>query len=393
MEKLQGDFYWNKKVLWLKVKNKFILLIIIFIISIIWVWVFNSNLAHNDRNSYIVLINWNATLNSIPLKSNKKEVLKIWDTVRTLWISSLAVLEWWDGSVTRLWWNSSVKINEIYLSENLDKINISFELLSWKSWSNVVSFLWKWSYFNETFIDNVAAVRWTVFDVDLNSEYLYVIDHKVTLTKEDWNVILVKQNQPFNLKSFEFIPLEEFITNFKDKAWEKLNKWIDKELLINLEKQINENLSKLINIKDLNIDKILQDNKKRKEVYNEILADYQKLNFIKSDNLELFKKKIELKEALIKLSSDENRDILIKNTFYDFQDIVSSKKYENLDILLPILENNKDLLKSLNFNKIVNFNSLPKEIKNKFLELKILIIDTSKNIDKKIKEQLDNFNK
>lgn len=375
-----------------KIKNKFIIFIIIIIISIIWFGVYNSYFNNIDRDSYVLLVDWNATLNSLPLKPDEKEIINVWDTIRTLWNSSLAILEWWDGSVTRLWWNTTVKIDNLYLSKNLDTINIKFNLLSWKSWSNVISFLWSESYFKEEFSETVAAVRWTIFDVDLTNDYLYVIDHKVTLTKSDWEQIEVLQNKPINLTNFDFISLEEFLSKFKDKAWEKLNNWFDINLLKSLEEQVTSDLNELINIDDLNIDKVLDSSDlKKEELYNKILTDYQKLNFIKSDNEVLFKKKIELKEALIKLSSDENKQMLMQNTFYDFNNIIDSKNYDNLDILLPILESNKELLKSLNFNKITDFNSLPEKIKNKFIDLKILIIETSSIIDDKIKENLENL--
>lgn len=375
-----------------KIKNKFIIFIIIIIISIIWFGVYNSYFNNIDRDSYVLLVDWNATLNSLSLKPNEKEIINVWDTIRTLWNSSLAILEWWDGSVTRLWWNTTVKIDNLYLSKNLDTINIKFNLLSWKSWSNVISFLWSESYFKQEFSETVAAVRWTIFDVDLTNDYLYVIDHKVTLTKSDWEQIEVLQNKPINLTNFDFISLEEFLSKFKDKAWEKLNNWFDINLLKSLEEQVTSDLNELINIDDLNIDKVLDSSDlKKEELYNKILTDYQKLNFIKSDNEVLFKKKIELKEALIKLSSDENKQMLMQNTFYDFNNIIDSKNYDNLDILLPILESNKELLKSLNFNKITDFNSLPEKIKNKFIDLKILIIETSSIIDNKIKENLENL--
>jgi len=126
-----------------KIKNKFIIFIILIIVSIVWFWIINSFSDKKiNRDSYVLLINWNATLNSVPLKKETRKLLTVWDTVRTIWNSALAVLEWWDGSVTRLWWNSSVKIDDLYLSDNLDTINISFELLKWKSWSTVISFLW-----------------------------------------------------------------------------------------------------------------------------------------------------------------------------------------------------------------------------------------------------------
>jgi len=387
MQKTQADFFWKENSLNKILKNKFILIIIAIIISIIWLGIYSSSTDTKDRNSYVVLIDWNGILNSVPLKLNKKELLHVWDTVKTLWNNALAILEWWDGSVTRLWWNTTVKIDNLYLSNNLDKINISFKLLSWKSWSTVISFLWEESYFKEEFRETVAAVRWTIFDVDLENDYLYVVDHKVNVTKKDWESFIVEQNKPLNLKTFDFIALEEFLKSFKDKAWERLNKQIDTELFKWLQDQIYKNLDELVNINDLNIDWVISEQKK-KELYNKIIEDYQKLNFVKPDDEELFKKKIELKEALIQLSSNENKAMLIQNTFYDFKNVINSKNYEDLDILLPILWENKDLLNSLDFNKIVNFNSLSSDIKNKFIDLKINITEASQNIDSKIKESL-----
>jgi len=388
MQKTQAEFSWKENSLNKILKNKFILIIIAIIISIIWLGIYSSSTDAKDRSSYVVLINWNWTLNTIPLKTNEKELLQVWDTVKTLWNNSLAILEWWDGSVTRLWWNTTVKIDNLYLSNNLDKINISFKLLSWKSWSTVISFLGEDSYFNEYFRDNVAAVRWTVFDIDLDNDYLYVIDHKVNVTKKGWESFIVEQNKPLNLKTFDFIALEEFLKSFKDKAWEKLNKQIDNELFKWLQDQIYKNLDELVNINDLNIDWVINEQKK-KELYNRIIEDYQKLNFVKPDNEELFKKKIELKEALIKLSSNENKSMLIQNTFYDFNNVINSKNYKDLDILLPILWENKDLLNSLNFNKVVNLNSLSEDMQNKLSDLQINLFEARQNIDTKIKDSLN----
>lgn len=385
-----------------KIKNKFIIFIISIIVLIIWLWTYNSFSNKVDRNSYVVLLNWNATLNSIPIKKDIKELLSVWDNVRTIWKSSLAVIEWWDWSVTRLWWNSNVKIDNLYLSDNLDTINISFELLNWKSWSNVISFLWKWSYFNQTFSDNLAAVRWTIFDVDLDNNYIYVIDHKVTLTKNDGEIIVINEKEPFDIKNYDFIALEEFIKSFKDKAWEKLNEGIDKEFLDWLRKQIQQDLDTFINIEDLNIDWIVTSEQKQ-VLYDKIISDYQKLNFIDPSNEDLFKKKIELKDALIKLSTWENKTMLLENTFYDFKNIVDLKKYEDIDLLLPTLWDNTDLLRSLNFRNKVNFDGLPEQLKDKFIELKIIILDKTNeikniNIDAKLDEidsgikwQLDNI--
>ncbi len=184
-----------------KIKNKFIIFFIFIFLWIVLTSIITAFLnKKNNTDSYVVLIKWSATLNSELLKVDSKEKLSIWDTVRTIWENALAVLEWWDGSVTRIWWNSSVKVEELYVSSDIWTINIGFKLLSWKSWSNVVSFLWEDSYFKEYFRDSEAAARGTVFSLDLNNNYLQVIDHRVTINTLEKSVI-IDENKPFNINT------------------------------------------------------------------------------------------------------------------------------------------------------------------------------------------------
>lgn len=390
MLKIQGEFSWKEKRGVPVVKNKFIIFIILIIILIIWIWIFKWYIENNiNRDSHVVLIKGKAMLNTSLLKIDKKEKLIIWDTVRTIWENALAVLEWWDGSVTRLWWNSSVKIDELDISDDLWKLNISFELLNWKSWSNVVSFLWEGSYFKEYFRDSEAAVRWTIFNVDLNSNYLYVLDHKVNLTTGDGTNILVDEMNPLNLLDFNFITLDEFIQSFKDKWWESLNHKIDIEFFDWLRFQIHSDLDELLYINDIDYKEILSNSESREELYNKLLTDYQKYNFIKPNESNLFQTKLELKEALVKLANPVDKNILVENTLYDFRDIISSKDYTSADKVLQILSDNKDLLKNINFNDYFDINILPEEIKNilinRFGDFKNLLLENFNNVqDKKV---------
>jgi hypothetical protein len=65
------------------------------------------------------------------------------------------------------------------------------------------------------------------------------------------------------------------------------------------------------------------DEAKRKEIYNKILTEYQKFNFIKSSNSDLFKLKIELKDKLINLADTKNKDVLLSSLLVDFKDTVN----------------------------------------------------------------------
>lgn len=375
MLKIQAELSLKKKKGYSGIKNKFIIFVILIIIVIIWIWIFKSYVENNiNRDSYVVLIKGQAMLNKNILQIDTREKLIIWDTIRTIWNNALAILEWGDGSVTRLWWNSSVKIDELSISNDLWKLNISFELLSWKSWSNVVSFLGEWSYFKEYFRDSEAAIRWTIFNVDLNNNYLYVIDHKLNLTTTDWKDIIVDQKKPLNLLDFNFISLEKFLQSFKDKWWASLNNKIDVEFFDWLKSQIQNNLDELLYINDIDYKEILSNSEDREELYNKLLEDYQQFNFVKPTDTALFETKLELKNALIKLANPVNKNILIENTLYDFRDIINLKDYTNIDNVLQILSENKDLLKDININEYIETKILPDEIKNllfnKFSDLK-----------------------
>ena len=373
MLKIQSEFSWKVKRCCAGIKNKFIIIIILIIISIIWYWVLNSYYDKvNNKSSYVILINWKATINNNLLEKDIRKEINIWDTITTVWNKALAVLEWWDGSLTRLWWNSSVKIDNLYISNDLTKINIWFELLSWKSWSNVISFLWEESYFREYFADTVAWVRWTVFNVDLEKNYLNVTDHLVTLTKNDWTNFIINESKPFNILTFKFIWLEEFIEKFKNLDWEQLNTKSDINFIDWLEKEIHKDLDSLLE----NINKIWLDEAKRKEIYNKILTEYQKFNFIKSSNSDLFKLKIELKDKLINLADTKNKDVLLSSLLVDFKDTVNWTDFTNLESLLNILSNNKDSIWNIDISNYLDTNLIPEDLKNEFVKN----IDKLKNI-------------
>ncbi len=331
-----------------KIRNKFIIFVFLLIALIVFVWIYNSFFNGVDRNTYAILIDWKWTINDELMIKESKELLEIWDIVKTIWADSLIVVEWWDWSVTRLWANSSVKIKELFVDDDLLQINLSFELLSWKSWSNVLNFMWSKSYFKESFRDIEAWVRWTVFNVDLDNEYISVLKHKVTLVGENINDTVINENEPFSLETFSVIKLIEFIKNVKDKDFADLNVTLDVELLDWLKDKIHENLDKFADLAIENFEKLPLDEKEK--LYNDLLSKYQELNFIESVDEELFAKKMEYKEALINLAWESEKINLIENTLYDLKDSIKSKEYWNLDTILPILFNNKDLLDKVDVN-------------------------------------------
>lgn len=353
-----------------KIKNKFIILILISVILVVLLWIFKSYfLESKDKNSFAVLIEWKWIVNDKLLKLNEKKQLKVWDLVRTIGDNSLIVVEWWDWSLTRIWWNSSIKIDELLVDNNLLKINLSFELLSWKSWSNVINFMWEWSYFKESFRDIEAWVRWTVFNVDLDNDYISVVKHKISLLrKTDNKSFEINEEKPFSLKTFSFIDLAEFIKSIQNKAFEELNKKFDTEYFKILKNNIISKLEYFKSLSNINVSELTKE--KKDALYEELLAKYQQLNFISSENKELFSKKLEYKKVLIELASEKDKIALIENTLYDFKESIISKNYWNLKSIIPILENNLGLIKwlKINFNDYFSNNVIPEELKSIFNE-------------------------
>lgn len=393
-----------------KIENKFIYFILILIIFIIWFSVYISVFKKwVDRNSYVVLVEWEAYLNNDSLSTNKKEKLSLNDVVKTTKENSLAIIEWWDWSVTRLWWNTSIVINELFVSTNVEKLNISFELLSWKTWSNVISFIPEESYFKETFTDTEAAIRWTIFNLDLDKDYLYVIDHNVTLTKDSWETIKVPEKEPIVLSSFTFISLDEFIKNIRDSAFDEINRKFDLELFNKLKIQLEEKLQSLIKVSWTKLENLSQTDKEK--IYNELLSSYQNLNFISSsDNADLFDLKISIKEKLLEIAPDSEKENILNSFLYDFKDSIKNKSYDTLDKIVwifwkynPSIQIKEEVLSYLNS---IPFSSNIKEsiinnistLKNNFswdvLNKDTIIdktIELKTNTENIVKEKLDNL--
>ncbi len=396
-----------------KIKNKFILVVILFVISILGIEIYKTFIVSDvDRNSYVILINWEATLNNSNLQIDKKELLKKQDKIKTIWEESLAMIKWWDWSITRVGWDSSLIINQADVENDLLNIKISFNLEKWKTWSDVISFIGKDSYFHQTFADTTAAVRGTTFEVNLEKDYIYVNRHEVKLINTNWDQKIITENNPFNISTFSFIDLNKFLKNIKDSAWQKLNIKLDEEFYKNLLKSYNkiknntlkkqEELEESINnISDLTIEK-------KQELYAEALSEYQKLNFISTWDKKNYINKLKLKEIVIKLSPEKDKENLLITTLYDFKDLAQNDQFTELTRVAWILWENNEYLPKLNINlwEYIDFNvlnsieipeGLKQEFNNNFNEI-IDIIDIDDNwFINSTKETLDdlkeNFNK
>jgi len=346
-------------------KNKFILVISIFIIALLVYEMYNVYLTSSasfDRSSYFEIIKWRWMVIRWEEKNalkEKWEKVKIHsgDIVYTIWPKSVWVISWWDGSLTRLAWNSRIEIKESFINDDLTQINVDFKLVNWKSWSNVVTFMWEDSYFSQEFDSYVAWVRWTVFEVNLEEDYVYVKDHEVSLEdKEDNKNYKIKAWEVFSINLLELIDQK-----LKDIVWEQLNNNLDKEYIRQLYKDavafIEESKKMPKRVWDffsdswnfmykMNWGTLSQDDldklwiEQKTDYYNSVLARYQKLNFVTPDESELFKEKMRLKEILINLD-DKNNKNLIKYSLYDLDYAIKNNLDQQATMIWDFLSSRK----------------------------------------------------
>ncbi len=376
-----------------KLGNKFIIGVILIITLIVVSQVFIAYWQSNrDTNSYLSLLSWNATLNDIRLMPEDKNILAAWDRVRVIGESSLAVIEWWDGSMTRLGWNTTITVNQNEISRDFTDINISFELIAWKTWSNIVSFIWSDSSFTQTFDGIEAWVRGTVFDVDLDKQFIHTTDHSVQITTPSWDSFLLPEWSVLNLESFSLIELSEYIRELQDSAWIEINNKLDSEYINELkswlESSINSSnpflfLLKFISPKyailyvldtyekqeDIEIYIATMSDSKKQKVYNDVLSVYQDMNFI-SPSDDAYATKMRYKRALVLLDvNDENTQRLVASSAYDLQDMLDSGNSAKIWNTLSFIENNIDKLDTQNLDIVKNgLDYIPEDLRSEFAE-------------------------
>jgi len=319
-----------------------------------------------DRSSYVTLVKWTATLNNNPLIIKKKEKLNVNDIIKTWNNWSLAIIEWWEWSITRLWENTNLEISKNQISEDLTQIEILFKMLwdSWKTWSNVVSYIWDESYFKQEFADTEAAVRWTIFEVNLDKDYLFVKKHEVSLTDlKDKKSYTIIEDKPFDLKSFDFIALEKFIINFQDKTWESINKSLDKDFYKNLKKSLDqsfEQINKLTQIEWLDINNLTW--LEKEELYSDLLASYQNLkpSSISPADDKLYKTKLEYQNILAQLAPENEKKNILRSSIYDLKEAIDLKNMDDFKGIVNLLWENKDAIDFKDLNNFIDASWLDK---------------------------------
>ncbi len=341
-----------------KIKNKFIVFIIFILSAVVWFLLFSP--SNKNLDSSVTLKSWEAIIlqnaSEVNLVENMPVILTAWDTLKTLSEESLAIIKWWDGSVTRLWGIWELIVEEDFVSYDKTQINIKFDLLAGKSWSNVLNYIPTDSHFIQTFNDHEAAVRGTIFDINLDKQYVYVTDHLVNITKPNGETVKVWENKPFSLEKWDFISLLEFIQNFKDGTWTNINKNLDKLRLEDLQAEMlntlqawiwfieYENITKNNDIAQY-IRNLNSDEKRKK--YRELLSEYQNLHFANAKTPELLDEKIKIKQVLVELADEENKERLMQSTLYDLDEVFKTNNPLSFERIIQMFETQNEVIEKL----------------------------------------------
>lgn len=242
-------------------KNPVYILMTMIFLTIIYLVI--SNFRGNNLNSEVFS---QKASDSFVLVDKWSVIVKRWDSVKQLWLKerfwlslwdkvktlsdSNANIFWPDWSVTRLWEKTSVTITELKAKEDLSSFKIKFNIEQWKTWSNVIKYITKDSDFTETYDAwrYAATVRWTVFEINVDDEYVHSVSHNITLTdeneKKSYNI---PEGTARSLHNISYFVPEYFL----DSNWINENLAADKNLINLMAKAWTEKVSRLIKDSDI----------------------------------------------------------------------------------------------------------------------------------------------
>lgn len=376
-----------------KIKNKFIATILWIIVLIIGLqWFIGSRWV--DTDSYVVLVKWEVSINEDLLVAEKRIKLKVWDVITTA-EDSISVFEWWDWSLTRLGENWKMIIEELNVEHDLSKINLQFKLTEWRTWSNVVSFLWEESYFKQNFEDIEASVRWTVFDVNLWTDTIFVQNHEVELDNWEQQKIVTEWTA-FNFKTFSLVDITEFLNSIRDKAWEDYNTLWDDQYLGQLKDELLESFS-AENVTSVVWDKLWEKAEsleeleekissftweKKQQAYDTLLTQYQKLNFVSAEDWDLFTQKNDIKKLLITAAWEEDKKSLLQYSIYDLKDAMDWENLNAIKETISLIWENKDVLWSLNLDSLSDVSVIPEWLQSVIWDQLDTVTELFKNAPK-----------
>lgn len=304
-----------------------------------------------DTNSYVTLLKWAWVLTSAnhttSLTLNSKEKVISGDILEVQ-NDGLAVIEWWDKSVTRLAGNTKIEIKENFVSEDLTKVGISFELLKWKTWSNVVSMLWEDSYFKQDVKNVTASVRGTVFEANYENDTIWVHNHQVLITDTQGKQKTLSTGQELKISLFSIQRIQEALQD----GWSELNQEMDIEYYKKLSQAFIQEFSQtwvIAQVKNYipndaqSSQKIIQmllswesneaiqtylntlPEEQKKEALHQLESFHQLTNFENGTNTYVYELKLKTRDLLMENTQDEAlKKLIVKYSLYDLETLLSN---------------------------------------------------------------------
>ena len=180
---------------------------------------------HSDDpiNPYLSVEKWQATIArwniAIDMTTPESYDLVEWDIIITR-DDSLAIIAWPDHSLTRLGANSRLTIERMRVADDYSHIELVAVLESGKAWSNIVRTLYPDSRieFRLPKSGTVAWVRGTIFEINLDANYIHSVDHSVTLSNTFGKLVTLMPGE-----SVMASDIFKKITAELDTAWISLN--------------------------------------------------------------------------------------------------------------------------------------------------------------------------
>lgn len=268
----------------------------------------------------------------ITVEEHNQEPIFVGDRIRTL--DSTATVFWPDGSMTRLGEKSSIKIHEMRAKTANKDIQVDFSLEQGKSWSNVIKYMFGDSYFHERFNNDtaLAAVRGTIFEVNLDRKYIHTIDHAVSI--ED---IRNHSGSTFVVAGgvLDTDTRKALIQDRIDMIWNKVNNDADivylNERMTSLKQKILENagqtnsfdtlLQRLwLRKTDVSLQTLLTDEMRTVKSSGKLMDIYQSIYGLQNSQ-EMIDTKMKLRDMILETAPEDKKKIFLndfaRSTLYD----------------------------------------------------------------------------
>lgn len=286
------------------------------------------------------------------VEEDKQELIRVGDKIRTL--DSTATVFWPDGSITRLSEKSSIKINEMRAKTASEQIQIDFSLENGKSWSYIVKYMFGDSYFHERFNNDklIAAVRWTIFEINLDDKYIHAINHGISIENtqlhdkplfiESGWILTSDTQRPLSVGQFDIV--WNSLNHDADVAYlKKRTELFEKQVALQWKKEnyggiLKTSLRESSSSASVDIAqneralKLLEEriykekNPKQKQL--SLLNLYQSIYVIENTTV-IVELKIRLRDAIIKASSPEEKKAFLndfaRSTYYEMTEKKANK--------------------------------------------------------------------